>query len=137
MQKRKIAFLVMTLVPICSFSQNTSSPTMIDTIRLEIPVNPNKLVSITEKQLTTANLIFLEHEQMSQELPLLRNKISNLEKIDSTWQHTDSIQKSKEKEYISTINTSNANIKSLTKTRNLFIGTTVTSIALLILSLIL
>lgn len=137
MKKRKIAFLVMTLVPIYSFSQNTSSPTMIDTIHLEIPVNPSELVSITDKQLKIANLIFLEHEKMSQEIPLLEAKISNLEKIDSIWHHTDSVRSINEANYINTILNNNTDIQKLKKEKNILFGTSITGIALFLLSLFL
>lgn len=137
MKKRKIAFLVMTLVPIYSFSQNTSSPTMIDTIHLEIPVNPSELVSITDKQLKIANLIFLEHEKMSQEIPLLEAKISNLEKIDSIWHHTDSVRSINETNYINTILNNNTDIQKLKKEKNILFGTSITGIALFLLSLFL
>lgn len=137
MKKRKIAFLVMTLVPIYSFSQNTSSPTMIDTIHLEIPVNPSELVSITDKQLKIANLIFLEHEKMSQEIPLLEAKISNLEKIDSIWNHTDSVRSVNETNYINTILNNNTDIQKLKKEKNILYGTSITGIALFLLSLFL
>lgn len=137
MKKRKIAFLAMTLVPIYSFSQNTSSPTMIDTIHLEIPVNPSELVSITDKQLKIANLIFLEHEKMSQEIPLLEAKISNLEKIDSIWNHTDSVRSVNETNYINTILNNNIDIQKLKKEKNILFGTSITGIALFLLSLFL
>ena len=137
MKKRKIAFLVMTLVPIYSFSQTTSSPTMIDTIHLEIPVNPSELVSITDKQLKIANLIFLEHEKMFQEIPLLEAKISNLEKIDSIWHHTDSVRSINETNYINTILNKNTDIQKLKKEKNILFGTSITGIALFLLSLFL
>lgn len=137
MKKRKIAFLVMILVPIYSFSQTTSSPTMIDTIHLEIPVNPSDLVSITDKQLKIANLIFLEHEKMFQEIPLLEAKISNLEKIDSIWHHTDSVRSVNETNYINTILNNNTDIQKLKKEKNILFGTSITGIALFLLSLFL
>ena len=137
MKGKKIALLIMMLVPICSFSQNMSSPTLIDTIHLSIPVNKDKLVTITDKQLKTANLIFLEHEKLSKEVPLLNEKISNLEKINSTWQHTDSIRKSNELKYIKTINNNDSKIKQLKKDKNILLGTSFTSIALFLLSLFL
>lgn len=137
MKGKKIALLIMMLVPICSFSQHMSSPTLIDTIHLSIPVNKDELVTITDKQLKTANLIFLEHEKLSKEVPLLNEKISNLEKINSTWQHTDSIRKSNELKYIKTINDNNSKIKQLKKDKNILLGTSFTSIALFLLSLFL
>lgn len=137
MKGKKIALLIMMLVPICSFSQHMSSPTLIDTIHLSIPVNRSELVTITDKQLKTANLIFLEHEKLSKEVPLLNEKISNLEKINSTWQHTDSIRKSNELKYIKTINNNDSKIKQLKKDKNILLGTSFTSIALFLLSLFL
>lgn len=137
MKRRKIALLIMMLVPIYSFSQHISNPTLIDTIHLSIPVNESELVTITDKQLKTANLIFLEHEKLSKEVPLLNEKISNLEKIDSTWQHTDSIRKSNELKYIETINNNNSQIKQLKKDKKILLGTSFTSIALFLLSLFL
>ena len=115
MKGKKIALLIIMLVPICSFSQHMSSPTLIDTIHLSIPVNKDELVTITDKQLKTANLIFLEHEKLSKEVPLWNEKISNLEKINSIWQHTDSIRKSNELKYIKTINNNDSKIKQLKK----------------------
>lgn len=137
MKRRKIALLIMMLIPICSFSQHISNPTSIDTIHLSIPVNESELVTITAKQLKTANLIFLEHEKLSKEVPLLNKKISNLEKIDSIWQHTDSIRKSNELKYIETINKNNSKIKQLKKDKKILLGTSFTSIALFLLSLFL
>ena len=137
MKGKKIALLIMMLVPICSFSQNMSSPILIDTIHLSIPVNKDELVTITDKQLKTANLIFLEHEKLSKEVPLLNEKISNLEKINSTWQHTDSIRKSNELKYIKTINNNDSKIKQLKKDKKILLGTSFTSIALFLLSLFL
>ena len=137
MKGKKIALLIMMLVPICSFSQHMLSPTLIDTIHLSIPVNKDELVTITDKQLKTANLIFLEHEKLSKEVPLLNEKISNLEKINSTWQHTDSIRKSNELKYIKTINDNDSKIKQLKKDKKILLGTSFTSIALFLLSLFL
>ena len=137
MKGKKIALLIMMLVPICSFSQHMSSPTLIDTIHLSIPVNKDELVTITDKQLKTANLIFLEHEKLSKEVPLLNEKISNLEKINSTWQHTDSIRKSNELKYIKTISNNDSKIKQFKKDKKILLGTSFTSIALFLLSLFL
>ena len=137
MKGKKIALLIMMLVPICSFSQHMSSPTLIDTIHLSIPVNKDELVTITDKQLKTANLIFLEHEKLSKEVPLLNEKISNLEKINSTWQHTDSIRKSNELKYIKTISNNDSKIKQLKKDKKILLGTSFKSKTLFLLSLFL
>lgn len=50
-------------------------------------------MKITSEQLRTTNLIFLEHKKFSEQVPLLESKIYNLEKINKSWEHTDSIRK--------------------------------------------
>lgn len=65
-------------------------------------------VTITENELKTANLIFLEHEELSKKVPLLNQEISNLQLINKTWEHTDSIR-------VSQINTQNESINKLKK----------------------
>jgi hypothetical protein len=53
-------------------------------------------------------LIFLEHEELSKKVPLLNQEISNLQLINKTWEHTDSIR-------VSQINTQNESINKLKK----------------------
>ena len=49
-------------------------------------------ITITSDQLRTANLIFAEHKQYSQLVPLLRKENLNLQTINQTWVRTDSIK---------------------------------------------
>lgn len=71
-------YLLLCLVMIastCAFSQNTST------------------ITITSEQLRTANLIFAEHQKLSETVPLLKNQITNLELINKSWEKTDSINR--------------------------------------------
>lgn len=79
---KRILSLLMILLPICSFSQTTST--------------------VTKKQIKTANLIFVEHEYMLHKIPLLEQQITNLDSINKTWAHTDSIRTKTETEYVKT-----------------------------------
>lgn len=47
---------------------------------------------VTSRQLRTANLIFAEHKELSQLVPLLRKENYNLQLINNTWSRTDSIK---------------------------------------------
>lgn len=81
MKIRKLLLCLMILLPTYSFSQTTST------------------ITITPEQLKTTNLIFLEHEKYTKEVPLLNKKIETLEKINKSWLHTDSIRIINEKQY--------------------------------------
>lgn len=81
MKIRKLLLCLMILLPTYSFSQTTST------------------ITITPEQLKTTNLIFLEHEKYTREVPLLNKKIETLEKINKSWLHTDSIRRINEKQY--------------------------------------
>ena len=81
MKIRKLLLCLMILLPTYSFSQTTST------------------IIITPEQLKTTNLIFLEHEKYTKEVPLLNKKIETLEEINKSWLHTDSIRKINEKQY--------------------------------------
>ena len=81
MKIRKLLLCLMILLPTYSFSQTTST------------------ITITPEQLKTTNLIFLEHEKYTKEVPLLNKKIETLEKINKFWLHTDSIRRINEKQY--------------------------------------
>lgn len=81
MKIRKLLLCLMILLPTYSFSQTTST------------------ITITPEQLKTTNLIFLEHEKYTKEVPLLNKKIETLEKIDKSWLHIDSIRRINEKKY--------------------------------------
>lgn len=81
MRKRKLLLWLTILLPICSFSQTTST------------------ITITPEQLKTTNLIFLEHKKYSEEVLLLEKKVETLEAINKSWMHTDSIRKANEIQY--------------------------------------
>lgn len=81
MKIRKLLLCLMILLPTYSFSQTTST------------------ITITPEQLKTTNLIFLEHEKYTKEVPLLNKKIEALEEINKSWLHTDSIRRINEKQY--------------------------------------
>ena len=81
MKIRKLLLCLMILLPTYSFSQTTST------------------ITITPEQLKITNLIFLEHEKYTKEVPLLNKKIETLEKINKSWLHTDSIRRINEKQY--------------------------------------
>lgn len=81
MKIRKLLLCLMILLPTYSFSQTTST------------------ITITPEQLKTTNLIFLEHEKYTKEVPLLNKKIETLEKINKSWLRTDSIRRINEKQY--------------------------------------
>ena len=81
MKIRKLLLCLMILLPTYCFSQTTST------------------ITITPEQLKTTNLIFLEHEKYTKEVPLLNKKIETLEEINKSWLHTDSIRRINEKQY--------------------------------------
>lgn len=49
-------------------------------------------ITITSDQLRTTNLIFAEHKEYSEIIPLLKQENSNLLKINQTWVRTDSLR---------------------------------------------
>lgn len=95
MKIRKLLLCLMILLPTYSFSQTTST------------------ITITPEQLKTTNLIFLEHEKYTKEVPLLNKKIETLEKINESWLHTDSIRRINEKQYCTIIKNDSIKISQL------------------------
>lgn len=95
MKIRKLLLCLMILLPTYSFSQTTST------------------ITITPEQLKTTNLIFLEHEKYTKEVPLLNKKIEALEEINKSWLHTDSIRRINEKQYNSIIKKDSIKITQL------------------------
>ena len=95
MKIRKLLLCLMILLPTYSFSQTTST------------------ITITPEQLKTTNLIFLEHEKYTKEVPLLNKKIETLEEINKSWLHTDSIRKINEKQYNAIIKKDSVKITQL------------------------
>ena len=100
MRKRSLLLWLMILLPICSFSQTTST------------------ITITPEQLKTTNLIFLEHKKYSEEVPLLEKKIDTLEKINKSWIHTDSIRRANELQYNSIIRKDSVQIRLARRRKN-------------------
>lgn len=88
----------MMIVPIWCYSQDT--------------------LKITSEQLRITNLIFLEHKKFSEQVPLLENKIYNLEEINKSWENTDSIRKSQLLYYNQEIENKNKSIDNLNKSLN-------------------
>lgn len=74
MKRTWLTFFLILIVQICIYSQNTS------------------IITITSEQLRTTNLIFAEHKKFSEQLPLLEEKINNLELINDSWKKSDSIK---------------------------------------------
>lgn len=72
--KKLLLLCLVLIVPILSFSQDT--------------------LKITREQLQITNVIFLEHKKFSEQVPLLKQQITNLEQINESWKQTDSIRKS-------------------------------------------
>lgn len=62
-----------------------------DTSRITT-ISDSTAISITSDQLRTANLIFAEHKELSQIVPLLQQENSNLQTINKTWERTDSLK---------------------------------------------
>ena len=74
MIKKLLLLCLVLIVSTSSFSQDT--------------------LKITSEQLRLTNVIFLEHKKFSEQIPLLRQQITNLEQINKSWKQTDSIRKS-------------------------------------------
>ena len=55
-------------------------------------ISRDSILTMTQQQLRTTNLIFLEHEKLKKEVPLLQNQIANYRKLDSLATKHDSIQ---------------------------------------------
>ena len=63
----------------------------------------------------TTNLIFAEHAKLSSENILLKSQIVNLERIDSVWNHTDSIRREQIFEYEKVVQQKDKQIKKVKK----------------------
>lgn len=112
MKIRKLLLCLMILLPTYSFSQTTST------------------ITITPEQLKITNLIFLEHEKYTKEVPLLNKKIETLEKINKSWLHTDSIRRINEKQYNTIIKKDTIKITQLQSSRKKYKVVTKISIIL-------
>ena len=112
MKIRKLLLCLMILLPTYSFSQTTST------------------ITITPEQLKTTNLIFLEHEKYTKEVPLLNKKIETLEKINKSWLPTDYIRRINEKQYNTIIKKDSIKITQLQSSRKKYKVVTKISIIL-------
>ena len=74
LRKIVLTLCLLTIVPFSATSQDTSR------------------ITITSDQLRTANLIFAEHKEYSQVVPLLRQENANLQLINKSWERTDSLR---------------------------------------------
>ena len=98
MIKRYLLFCLILIVPILSTSQTISDS-----------------IKISSEQLRTTNLIFAEHSKLSNENVLLKSQIVNLEKIDSTWVHTDSVRREQISDYEKVVQQKDKQIKKVKK----------------------
>ena len=120
---RLITIIFLVVLNLDVYSQNTST------------------VTITSEQLKTTNLIFAEHQMLSETVPLLKSKITNLELINKSWEKTDSIHRVQLLYYGNIIEDKNRSIeglnKSLKKKQNIIKYGTAGSCVLILLCLLL
>lgn len=86
-------------------------------------------IIITSDQLRTANLIFAEHKEYSQLVPLIRQENANLQTINKTWERTDSIKTYQINQQSKMIERQNENIDKLKK--SIKVRNTVTGVSLI------
>ena len=86
-------------------------------------------ITITSDQLRTANLIFAEHKEYSQLVPLIRQENANLQTINKTWERTDSIKTYQINQQSKMIERQNENIDKLKK--SIKVRNTVTGVSLI------
>ena len=85
-------------------------------------------IIITSDQLRSANLIFAEHKEYSNLVPLLKLENTNLKEINKTWERTDSIKSLQINYNQKIINEQYENIDKLKKSikiRNTVAGTSI------------
>jgi hypothetical protein len=91
--------------------------------------------------LRTANLIFAEHKELSQVVPLLRQENCNLQLINESWERTDSIKTAQLYNKNNIIDQQTVQIENLQKDLNTSLKVTGTvtgiSIAIAVLCLLL
>ena len=88
MKQLVIALLLSLSMPIALHSQN-----------IYPIINTDSLVTITSEQLKITNLIFNEHEYLTEKVDLLNNQINNLEELNKLYVVQDSIQRIKIDKY--------------------------------------
>ena len=76
-------------------------------------------IIITSEQLRETNLIFLEHKQFKQQIPLLKQQIYNLEQINYSWQKTDSINQTVIYNYKNQLIDKDKSVQNLKKSANI------------------
>ena len=86
-------------------------------------------IIITSDQLRTANLIFAEHKEYSQLVPLIRQENANLQLINKTCERTDSIKTYQINQQSKMIERQNENIDKLKK--SIKVRNTVTGVCLI------
>ena len=86
-------------------------------------------ITITSDQLRIANLIFAEHKEYSQLVPLIQQENANLQTINKTWERTDSIKTSQINQQYKMIERQNENIDKLKK--SIKVRNTVTGVSLI------
>ena len=98
-------------------------------------------ITITSNQLRTANLIFAEHKEFSQIIPLLKEENLNLKIINEYWYKTDSIKSLQLYQNQQIIDTKTQELKYIQKTYKdkmyMLYGITGPSVIITILCLIL
>ena len=77
---------------------------------------------MTPQQLRTTNLIFLEHEKLKKEVPLLQKQIVNYKKLDSLATKHDSIQNLQLKNLNNIVIKQDNKIKNLKRVQSFGIG---------------
>ena len=123
MRRKCLLLCLVVTVSIYAFSQNTST------------------ITITSEQLRITNLIFAEHQKLSETVPLLESQITNLELINKSWEKTDSIHRVQLLYYGNIIEDKNRSIeglnKSLKKKQNVIKYGAASSYVLILLCLLL
>ena len=134
-QKIVLTLCLLLIVCFSAHSQDTSR------ITLKNDSLSTTIFKVTGEQLRTANLIFAEHKEFSQVVPLLRQENYNLQLINESWERTDSIKTAQlyNKNYI--IDQQTVQIETLKKDLNTSLKVTGTvtgiSIAIAVLCLLL
>ena len=114
--KKGLILLSLNLIPLVSHSQDS--------------------ISLSTQQVTA--IIFLEHQKLSNENPLLKQQIKSLEELNELYVKTDSIQKVEIKTYDNKVTENSEQIKKLKKNqKRIIIGSSIGGILLFILGLIL
>ena len=95
-------------------------------------------IYISNEELKKTCLIFLEHEKLSIENPLLKQQILSLEELNQVYIKSDSLQKEEIQIYKDKVISNEETIKKLKiNQKNTVIGSSISGILLFILGLIL